>query len=386
MKRSRAFVLSEQLMTIMLQAGFILVLCTSFYQLISFYTRTQQVLTARNHAERVISFMDEKIRNAGLGLWQCKSSSDIRRKLGNVTMLCTASNTGYRLPIALQNGFRNSSGTEVTPQTATGTGYIPLLSLNQDSGNVLTLLYAQRDLSSGGEEIISAFRAESIYSSYDSDQEEARLQLKLLDKDNASKFYNESLFKNNFNYNQRIKSYALMEGLGIPIHLKSVNTTDNNVHEGNVDVAVYGVQSEEEAKAITVPAAGELLALNCIQMFVQGTDGSGEGRQFAFRELQAGGTGWNDTYNQEKGILEIYMELDKEHSVLTLWVLASGGYDASMNNPRPETWPKEANPKGNTNTDAAAKTAWLNSTYCHHIVYVSRASWKLNNIPPNFGW
>lgn len=376
MKRSRAFVLSEQLMTIMLQAGFILVLCTSFYQLISFYTRTQQVLTARSLAERVISFMDDKIRSAGLGLWRCKDASDIRSKLQNIPMLCTDGNKGYRLPIALK--WYSELG-DLTSD-------IPLISKNQDSGNVLTLLYAQRDLSSGGEEIISAFRAESIYSAYDLAQEGAKLQLKLLDKDNASKFFNDSLFRNNFNCNTSIKSYAVMEGLGIPIHLKSVNTTDNNVHEGDVDVVVYGVQSEEEAKAITVPAAGELLALNCIQMFVQGTDGSGEGRQFAFRELQAGGTGWNDTYNQEKGILEIYMELDKEHSVLTLWVLASGGYDASMNNPRPETWPKEANPKGNTNTDAAAKTAWLNSTYCHHIVYVSRASWKLNNIPPNFGW
>ena len=167
-----------------------------------------------------------------------------------------------------------------------------------------------------------------------------------------------------------------MEGLGVPLHLYGALQND-----GNVVVRVYGVPMTDK---IIVPAAGELLALNCMQMFVQGTDGKDEGRQFAFRELKADGTGWDNTYNQEKGILDIYMEVDKDHRIFTLWVLASGGYDASLNNPRPETWPKEANPKGNT--EAAAKTAWLSSTYCHHIVYVSRASWKLNNIPPNFGW
>ncbi|MBR0279913.1 MAG: hypothetical protein IJQ75_08060, partial [Synergistaceae bacterium] len=102
MKRSRAFILAEQLMTIMLQAGFILVLCASFYQVISFYTRTQQVLTARNHAERVISFMDDKIRNAGLGLWRCGNSEAIRAKLTNIAQLATNDTKGYKLPVSLK--------------------------------------------------------------------------------------------------------------------------------------------------------------------------------------------------------------------------------------------------------------------------------------------
>ena len=139
---------------------------------------------------------------------------------------------------------------------------------------------------------------------------------------------------------------------------------------------------------ITIPAAGELMGLNCMQMFVHTHEGE---RQFAFRELQSDGesgegANWeNKKYNQEKGILDIYMEVDRSTNIFTLWVLASGGYDASLNNPRPETWPKEANPRGNT--DEEAKEAWLNhSEYPHHIVYVSRASWKLNNIPQNFTW
>ena len=370
MKRSRAFVLSEQLMTIMLQAGFILVLCTSFYQLISFYTRTQQVLTARNHAERVISFMDDKIRSAGLGLWRCKDASDIRSKFENINMLCTSSNKGYRLPLALK--WYSELG-ELTSD-------IPLISKNQDSGDVLTLLYAQRSLSSGAEETISAFRASQTFNTNET------ATLKLLDTNDISSSESnpkkvKSLFQiNNTDNPSNIKTYAVMEGFGLPIHLIGVVTT--NANKGEVLVTVYDMQTSQ---SITIPAAGELLSLNCMQMFVQGTDGSGEGRQFAFRELTEAGGGWDKTYNQEKGILDIYMEVDKDHRVFTLWVLASGGYDASLNNPRPETWPKQAQP---TATQWGKKVSNIRdyTSYPHHIVYVSRASWKLNNIPPNFVW
>ena len=91
MKRSRAFILAEILMTIMLQAGFLLVLCSSFYLLVNFYSKTQQVLSARNHAERVISFVDDKIRHAGLGLWRCGSAEDIRTKFSGISMLTETS-------------------------------------------------------------------------------------------------------------------------------------------------------------------------------------------------------------------------------------------------------------------------------------------------------
>lgn len=379
MKRSRAFILSEQLMTIMLQAGFILVLCTSFYQLISFYTRTQQVLTARNHAERVISFMDEKIRNAGLGLWRCKSSSDIRAKLGKITMLSTLDFTpkqGYRLPIALQNGFRkyNKLNKELTPQDARNKDYIPLFSYNKDSGNIITLLYAQRDMSTGYDnETISAFKTSVLLKTDTADN------VILLDNSvkNRTNLTNNSLFKIVDASTSNIKSYAVMEGFGYPLFLVGAPNT-----QGSMSVMFYSSASEN----ITVPAAGDLLALNCMQMFVHGTDGTGEGRQFAFRELQAGGTQWDNTYNQEKGILDIYMELDKEHRVLTLWVLASGGYDASLNNPRPETWPEQAEPTAKHWGKKVIDKIRDYTNYPHHIVYVSRASWKLNNIPPNFGW
>ena len=358
MKRSRAFILSEQLMTIMLQAGFILVLCASFYQVISFYTRTQQVLTARNHAERVISFMDDKIRNAGLGLWRSKNPSAIRANFEKIPMLATktetsaTNNKGYKLPVALK---WLKDGLDVNY-----TNDLPKLSQSQNIGDVLTLLYIKRNLSSGKDhEIITVLKTAQTLGKYDAEKKRLEGEVQLIDSASEAKL--SSLFVINSTV-ANIKSYAVMEGLGIPLCLFSTSSH-------NLNVFVYGVEASE-AQNVTVPAAGELLAINCMQMFVHDKN-DGQGRQFAFRELKSNGMDWNDTYNQEKGILDIYMELDTEKNTFTLWILATGGYDASMNNPRPDTWPEKA--------------TWTNE-YSHHIVYVSRATWKLNNIPPNFGW
>ena len=362
-------------MTIMLQAGFILVLCASFYQVISFYTRTQQVLTARNHAERVISFMDDKIRNAGLGLWRCGNSEAIRAKLTNIAQLATNDTKGYKLPVSLK---------WLKDGLSTNTDKVPKLSLSQNAGDVLTLLYAQRDLSSGDDQLIP-FTASPLQLTYQNKYGQIYWggSLQILDRNNINKFNSSKTFElGNIGY---IKGYAVMEAMGYPIHLRGID-------KKQLLVQAFGFAVNPSLEEITIPAASEIIGLNCMQMYVRDKN-DGHGRQFAYRELKDDSTGWNGTtYNQEKGILDIYMEVDRDKNIFTLWVLATGGYDASMNNPRPDTWPDNANPRlakynaDNTQSPEDAKTAWLASDYCHHIVYVSRATWKLNNIPPNFGW
>ena len=378
MKRSRAFVLTELLMTVMLHTMFILIMCSSFYVLISFYTRTQQVLTARNHAERVISFMDEKMRNAGLGLWRCKDSATIR-KMNGIFMLregVTPPIKGYRLPVALQwykdNIYGSSSG-------------VPEKSKAQDSGDVVTVLYAKRNLSSGNTwEVISAF-ANSVTLAYqklpDGAWDYSSLTnnmtanpLKLLDSINWGKLRNDHMFEFNSG-EQNIKQYAVMESVGVPLYLSAITATGLTVKAMNAPSYM--------SRDITVPAGGDLMGLGCMQMFVH-DNSDGEGRQFAFRELKDDGNDWGTAYNQEKGILDIYMRLNTDKNMFTLYVLATGGYDESASNPRPSSWPKEANPAGNT--DDEAQEAWGKSDYCHHIIYVSRASWRLNNIPQGFIW
>ena len=367
MRRSRAFILSEILMTILLQAGLILALCSSFYLLLSFYAKAQQVLVAKNHADRVIQFVDGKIRHTGLGLWKCHDSQAIRDKLDNIVMLYGDNTKAYRLPLALQWKKDSLDQTKAT---------IPLKSSEQDEGDVMTLLYAQKDVSSGDDnEIISLFSKEKQLSPEMYDASTWGAALTLLDANSLDRLKNNSLFDFSSSSPSNIKKYAVIERLGVPLYL-------NRVLNGKLEVKVFNMTSSQ-SRDITIPAAGDLLSLAAMQMFVQ-DEGDGQGRQFSFRRLSTGGASWGGTYHQEKNILDIYMERDTNKRIFTLYVLATGGYDAEASNPRPDTWPKDATPSGST--DSAAKQAWLASEYCHHVVYVSRATWKLNNIPPNFTW
>ncbi|MBR1438558.1 MAG: hypothetical protein IJ587_08475, partial [Synergistaceae bacterium] len=153
MRRSRAFVLSELLMTMLLQAGFILILCTSFYLLTSFYTKTQQVLTARNHAERVIQFMDDKIKHAGLGLWGCGDSAEIRARLNPIQklkptkLLTTDPLKGYNLPVALATNTNDPYNPPEMPDAPSDA---------KITGDLIAILYAQMD-----KELVMTFKTEN---------------------------------------------------------------------------------------------------------------------------------------------------------------------------------------------------------------------------------
>ena len=135
--RRKAFLLTEQLMTILLQAGFILILVTAFYLMLNFYTKTQQVLTARTRAERVIQFVDDKIRHTGLGLWQCDGASDIRSHLNTIPMIHGDSLYAYNLPLSIIENDGTMAETLISTKDPSTKG-----TNTQKEGNVLMLLYA----------------------------------------------------------------------------------------------------------------------------------------------------------------------------------------------------------------------------------------------------
>lgn len=367
MRRLRAFVLTELLTAMLMQGLFIVVLCTSFYLLTSFYSNTQQVLTAREHAERVIAFFDDKIRHAGLGLWQCENSAEIRARMKKVVTNGGILN-GKHLPLHLNNRINDT-----------------------DYGDEVILLYAQRDISSKAEEAI-------LFTNSSNERQELNLQstadnirtygvtLNNLDitQENWQKVAN-SDFKVSINNpnNNDINCYAVAEGVGFPFYIQPARES-NIVNIFIEDNNAYAIPIN------SIPPATELMSLKCIHMLVHDTS---EGRSLAFENLTRDSSGpkWGDTYNQEKGILEIYMELDRKTKIFTLYVLATGGYDYTINTERPKEsdWPNRARPllKNNNNqTRAQAEKAWKDTGYDHHIIYVSRASWKLNNIPENFTW
>ena len=154
---------------------------------------------------------------------------------------------------------------------------------------------------------------------------------------------------------------------------------------------------------ITIPEAGEVMYLKCMQMYAQkdsaeGADSGSGGSavssyHFIFREPERAasnqendGKTWGSGVIQEDGIIDLYMTLDRSTNIFTLYVLATGGTNDRSDTPRPDAWPKEAEPKGATDEEAREK--WLESdkNYSGQIVYVARKSWKLNNVPDGFVW
>ena len=373
MKR-KAFLLTEQLTTILLQAGFILVLVTAFYLVLNFYTKTQQVLTARNRAERVIQFVDDKIRHTGLGLWRCNEAS-LRTRLKHIPMLSGYSHYAYNLPVSIadNDGTMNEE-------------FVPEESDTQTKGNVLTLLYAEglmpnpdaltsaelKELLENKFEIIPLI-PESAAFTWDGTESSAVAKIIDTKEDNQK---NLKYIRLSFAFDKlkaNINNYAVMVSLGLPIYLHKLSGND----------LTAGLFSSE-AETVTIPAASELLALRCLQMYVRS---DGDKRQLVWRELTDNGNKWmevgkkvnNSEYGlQEDDILEIYAKLDSTTNILTLYVLASGGTNDASDTPRPDAWPKEAEPKGSTDEDA--RTAWLKSDYKNHVVYVTRKSWKLNTL------
>lgn len=358
MKRSRAFVLVELLTTMLLQAGFILVMCASFYMLASFYSKTQQLLTARDHADRVILFFEDKIIHAGLGLWKCENPSQIRKRMKKIIPSGSAL-ASKRLPVHLE---KNS-----------GKIYY---------GDSVILLYAERDISSSNIMFVNTSEEKGIFSAETKNGDTYSASL-IVDNLDTSMNWDETNFETTTNdisdIYPNIRSWAVAESVGFPFCVKLQQNTDD-IYTYR-DTATNSNNSNPPINNPSIPPATELLYLRCIQMFVQGKTTDTGGRQFAFCELKDDPM-WGAKYNQEEGVLEIYMELDTDTNIFTLWVMGTGGFDMTINNPRPANWPENAHP---------TQAEWTNTTgtykdYKHNIVYVSRASWKLNNIPDGFDW
>ena len=382
MRRLKAFILSEILMTILLQAGLILVLCMSFYLFLDFYTRTQQILTARNHAERVIQFMDDKIRNAGLGLWKCGDSAAVRAAMRPFTDTKKLLED-FRLPVALMVDHKNT-----TPQYCDDEKKV-------QHGSVLTLLYGARNLDENTITVVTQDDEPEEISASNHKYKNILLLLDgskpgVLSKNNG---YVKSLFEVDSITDQttknkkeqeveryRMNRYAVTEGTGYPMYMHDL--PEKGSAKGHITAYTYN-------KKVTVNNASELIPLKCMKMFIHDAE-DGLGRQFTFSETEPdennkNNAKWKGTYHQEVGILEIYMTFNIETNIFTLYVLAEGGDNPSGDTERPKTWPENAEPTAENWGKKISDTQDY-SKYPYKVVYVARKSWKLNNIPEGFSW
>ena len=439
MKRSKGYILAEILTSMLLQAGFVLVLCGAFYILVSFSSASQQVLVARQRGQRVVQYLDSRIRSAGLGFYNCfnfengattifPGAKGVKEALQ--PFMGSRFRTGLKLPVALE--FLDNSTMTGTPRAwAT---YQADNGHRIQYGNMITFLYAKRNTSAdinlvvtvdtahadtppvtkpniqnplwlieekwsddsalafveaNANLIVSSRRVDEAKRAYDRcrgrgysistsifcsivneffsylanrekwetiNRQINQIRERITDSDlvldiNLAYTYKFLSSENNFEFviSENLNSWCVMAGTGTPFKIVS-----------NLNFEYAG----GFAPASDIHTADELLYLKCERMFAAD---EADGRSFYFQELS---DDWSDRTVFQDGILELYFELDTNTNILDLYVLSSGGKDGKVHS-RPQNWP--------------GKARWK-SDYGYHVIYISKASWKLENIPDNFVW
>lgn len=346
MKR-KAFILTEILTGMMLQTLFALTLCGAFYLILTFSTSTQQILAARDEGQMVISFIDNRIRNAGVGLHECGSPAGVAAAFyipTNMTILKDGYGNALPLPVAITSKI--GSGKEVISKDGGIYG-----------GNILVLLHAHRDLNT----------EEAVVLGPD-DSPDLPVEVDSASSPKTFKFLHDGI-NPNFNFSfmgsspyGNINSWAVTEASGVPIRIS--NSNSNNTKKILAEQSFYICAPYMPA---TMYPMSELLNLECQKMYAY-RDSTTGGRSFMFGDINTSGRGW-DTYYHTKGILELYMTLDTNANppIFDLKVLVSEGKNSSSEiTERPSNWP----------------AAYWQDGFAQHRIHVSQASWKLYNLAP----
>ncbi|MBR0316072.1 MAG: hypothetical protein IJQ99_04335 [Synergistaceae bacterium] len=360
MRRSKGFILAEILISMMLQAGFVIVLCGAFYLLVSFESDVQMKLVARQRGQRVIQYIDQRIRTAGLGFSELKSVSEVQktlkpfvessdRPLYNNVKKNLSNIAGLRLPVAISNTQKDSP-TET--QFRTEANPYNIVNSIVQRGDTLTLLYPKREMDTDVNLVIIN------KSEINSDDEYIPTYEFISDKYTKNKFSKEA---DSDKRKKSIENYAVMAGAGEPLYVSEWPSSKTI----KLETLAHTPTSAEPI----IISGDELLYLKGERIFVSGGNSD---RNFVFQELT---DDWSTPYYYQDGILEIYFELNTKTNILDLYVLSSGGLDGKIHE-RPSAWP----------TNALRPGKWESSSYRYHVVYVSRASWKLDNVPNGFNW
>ena len=482
--RSKGFTLTELLTALVIHSFFILMLGGTFYTLISFGSRSQMVMTARERGQRVINYIDSRVRNAGLGMWDLDSSDKICEALSPLTASNFAfdSHTSVKvtLPIVITHEYANDNDYSFKEKLGNET------KVSDDGktiyGNVLTILYAERetdndkilvlgnggygivppnniDVKNNGGEIIKTFN-QYIYDFYNKNAlasgTEKEIYRKIFDE-----FWKDFL-KNGISstiegsieevidtaYNSKIDApegvheavkaaldavstedlsgdtrdgwqsviedlanYLISNDNFLPQFIETLklkgaltsfevefeheflagsndviyNNSDFSEGEGHKDeLRSYGVLRgtgspvlvKKDSLLLTnskpVLSGDELLYLKCVRVYASDPTDYDKAhgqplRNLRVQKLKVSKWGTNSPSNPyQQGILELYAELDTKKSILSVWVLSTGGRDR-MTHERPSEseWPAEAR--------------WKDD-YKYQVVYISKGTWILNNL------
>ena len=361
MKR-KAFILTEILTGLLLQAGFAVTLCGAFYMLVTFSSSVSSALSSNSQGQRVITYIEHRIINAGLGFRKCNSPAKIAEAM-EIGDTYFKQLKGLHLPVAIMSNT-DSKGEIVSYD---GRYY---------EGNVLNLLYAKKDNTPNELLVFSTEASTDMITIPAASSDTFRF---LFNK----KDYTASVNTGDDSHNasdltlkgtddkKKLNRWAVMEASGVPVRISDYS---KDIH----DKFKFKLHAPTR-RSVEVYPMSELLNLCFEKMYV--TKNASGDRNFVFQLPKDGlNDGMDSIKYQASDILEIYMKLDTKPDydatlhlppvpIFDLKVLVNTGEQVTVNDEIvrtscPDNWPK----------------AYWKEEFELHNVQVLETSWKLYNL------
>lgn len=357
--RRKAFILAEILTGLALQAGFALTLCGAFYMLVSFSSSMSQTLSSYDQGQLVINYIENRIRNAGIGLWECNTPEKVAEAFGiNGAYMKALNDKNIHLPVAITASTDKFKGLSFD-----GSIY---------EGNILTLMYAHKDRVNPDKMVITnttdgTTHIDTTISKASSDK--FQFIRNIINSSTQAEASNFNLSDSAYNDSMRnnLKNWTVMETSGVPLIISDYSSTALSFKLNNIS-----------GKDVIVHPLSELLNVELQRMYVKA---DGNGSNFVFQNADDNlsiDSGFTQAYYHAKDILEIYMKLDVSNNkgknpapLFDLKVLLSAGQAPVSGDETltecPDNWPK----------------AFWKDEFKNYNVHVMEAQWRLYNLT---GW
>ena len=307
MKR-KAFVLTEILTGLLLQAGFAVTLCGAFYMLVTFSSSISNAMASDGQGQRVITYIEHRIRNAGLGFKECNSPTKIAEafKISDSNMKLMKN---LHLPVAIMSDT-DSRGERVSYDN------------RYYEGNVLYLLYTQKDSNSNELAVFSKGESTDVIRLPAASSDKFRFLFNRRDytkevsgsDGNFQSYFQLSGTINKTNHSSKnLRRWAVMEASGMPFMVSEFAIAKNSsiYHDFTI--------TAPEKYPVSIYQMSELLTLRFAKMYV-----IKNANVFAFQTASNDLNTFNDKYYYHaRDILEIYMKLDTKPN-----------YDATLHVPQ----------------------------------------------------
>ena len=318
-KKHKGFTLIEILVGLVLSGILSLILINALRWVMLTGQKASRLLLARERGERVISFIEQRIRHCAFGLGACKTRELFQKALGRGTDKALS-------PIAQVDQwpliiYKNAAFNPAVNNNGVFKGSAFAVIYVQEAGLDIKITNPDLKILSPGQ------RAE--YDKMHGDSNASGLK--------SSKEY------------QDIRSWCVMPSIGVPLHIDSFTVS------GKLRLTLAASWPEN----INLTPASNLYKLMAERFFAIYNI-------FRFQRMQ---NTWNDLASQgfprEQGVLALYCEWRPASKIFDLYILSSGGKAVFNKSARPSDWPLDAD--------------WQ-SEFEQHELCVSKASWRIENL------